>query len=57
MVMMDWVPFGGANDIIQDNSLLDGEMVTDHLITCGYRKIAYIACPQDKTIARHRLQG
>ncbi|SUI42060.1 Ribose operon repressor [Serratia marcescens] len=57
IVMMDWAPFEGANDIIQDNSLLGGEMATDHLIARGYRKIACIAGPQDKTTARHRLEG
>ncbi|MBL1188650.1 transcriptional repressor PurR, partial [Escherichia coli] len=57
IVMMDWAPFEGANDIIQDNSLVGGEMATDHLIARGYRKIACIAGPQDKTTARHRLEG
>ncbi|MGP2730208.1 LacI family DNA-binding transcriptional regulator, partial [Serratia marcescens] len=57
IVMMDWAPFEGANDIIQDNSLLGGEMATDHLIARGYRQIACIAGPQDKTTARHRLEG
>lgn len=56
IVMMDWSPFEGANDIIQDNSLL-GEMATDHLIARGYRQIACIAGPLDKTTARHRLEG
>ncbi|GAA3908946.1 MULTISPECIES: ribose operon transcriptional repressor RbsR [Gibbsiella] len=57
IVMMDWSPFAGANDIIQDNSLLGGEMATEYLIACGYRKIACIAGPQDKATAHHRLQG
>lgn len=57
IVMMDWTPFEGANDIIQDNSLLGGEMATDHLIGRGYRKIACIAGPQDKTTACQRLAG
>ncbi|VXC38435.1 ribose operon transcriptional repressor RbsR [Serratia oryzae] len=57
IVMMDWAPFEGANDVIQDNSLLGGEMATDHLISRGYRKIACIAGPQDKTTACHRLAG
>ena len=56
-VMMDWAPFDGTSDLIQDNSLLGGEMATDHLIARGYRKIACIAGPQDKTTARHRLEG
>ncbi|CAE1151693.1 ribose operon transcriptional repressor RbsR [Serratia sp. Tan611] len=57
IVMMDWAPFEGANDIIQDNSLLGGEMATQHLIARGYRQIACIAGPQDKTTARNRLEG
>lgn len=57
IVMMDWAPFTGANDIIQDNSLLGGEMATDHLIARGYRKIACIAGPLDKTPALERLLG
>lgn len=57
IVMMDWAPFDGANDIIQDNSLLGGEMATEHLIARGYRQIACIAGPQDKTTACHRLEG
>lgn len=32
-------------------------MATNHLIACGYRKIACIAGPQNKTTARHRLDG
>jgi len=57
LVMMDWAPFEGTNDIIKDNSLLGGEMATNHLIACGYRKIACIAGPQNKTTARHLLEG
>jgi LacI family transcriptional regulator len=57
IIMMDWAPFEGANDIIQDNSLLGGEIATDHLISRGYRKIACIAGPLDKATARHRLEG
>jgi len=57
VVMMDWAPFAGVNDIIQDNSLLGGEIATRYLIEQGYRKIACIAGPQDKTPARHRLEG
>jgi len=56
-VMMDWAPFEGGSDIIQDNSLLGGEMATRHLISCGYTRIACIAGPQDKTPARLRLEG
>lgn len=57
MVMMDWAPFEGRGDIIQDNALLGGEMATRHLIERGYRRIACIAGPQDKTPARLRLEG
>lgn len=56
-VMMDWSPFDGGSDIIQDNSLLGGEMATRYLISRGYRRIACIAGPQDKTPARLRLEG
>ncbi|QBR52864.1 transcriptional regulator RbsR [Erwinia sp. QL-Z3] len=56
-VMMDWSPFDGGSDIIQDNSLLGGEMATRHLISRGYTRIACIAGPQDKTPARLRLEG
>ncbi|WP_369414859.1 ribose operon transcriptional repressor RbsR [Erwinia persicina] len=56
-VMMDWAPFEGSSDIIQDNSLLGGEMATQHLIARGYTRIACIAGPQDKTPARLRLEG
>ncbi|PLR35123.1 transcriptional regulator RbsR [Chimaeribacter coloradensis] len=57
IVMMDWAPFGDANDIIQDNSLLGGELATRYLLSQGYRRIACIAGPQDKTPARARLAG
>ncbi len=56
-VMMDWAPFESSSDIIQDNSLLGGEMATRHLISRGYTRIACIAGPQDKTTARLRLEG
>ncbi|SUB14276.1 Ribose operon repressor [Pantoea agglomerans] len=55
--MMDWAPFEGRGDIIQDNALLGGEMATQHLIDSGYTRIACIAGPQDKTPARMRLEG
>ena len=29
--MMDWAPFEGESDVIQDNSLLGGETATQHL--------------------------
>lgn len=57
IVMMDWSPFEGGSDIIQDNSLLGGEMATRFLISRGYTRIACIAGPQDKTPARLRLEG
>ncbi|WP_170116097.1 ribose operon transcriptional repressor RbsR [Brenneria roseae] len=57
MVMMDWAPFEGVIDVIKDNSLLGGEMATNYLISRGYRKIACIAGPQDKTSAYNRLEG
>jgi len=57
MVMMDWAPFEGRGDIIQDNALLGGELATQHLIDRGYTRIACIAGPQDKTPARLRLEG
>lgn len=56
-VMMDWAPFEGGGDIIQDNALLGGELATQHLIDSGYTRIACIAGPQDKTTARMRLEG
>ncbi|WP_206541915.1 ribose operon transcriptional repressor RbsR [Winslowiella iniecta] len=56
-VMMDWAPFEGSSDIIQDNSLLGGEMATDYLISRGYTRIACIVGPLDKTPARLRLEG
>ncbi len=56
-VMMDWAPFDGGSDIIQDNALLGGEMATRYLISRGYRRIACITGPQDKTPARLRLNG
>ncbi|WP_407704362.1 ribose operon transcriptional repressor RbsR [Winslowiella arboricola] len=56
-VMMDWAPFEGGSDIIQDNSLLGGEQATAYLISRGYTRIACIAGPQDKTPARMRLDG
>ncbi|MGV3344652.1 ribose operon transcriptional repressor RbsR [Enterobacteriaceae bacterium LUAb1] len=56
-VMMDWAPFEGNSDIIQDNSLLGGELATNYLINHGYTRIACIAGPQDKLPARLRLEG
>lgn len=56
-VMMDWAPFDGTSDLIQDNSLVGGDMATQHLIDKGYRRIACITGPLDKTPARLRLEG
>jgi len=57
IVMMDWAPFGAANDVIQDNALLGGVMATDYLISQGYQRIACITGPLDKTTAVQRLDG
>jgi len=56
-VMMDWAPFDGDSDLIQDNSLLGGDMATQYLIQKGYTHIACITGPLDKTPARLRLEG
>ncbi len=56
-VMMDWSPFEGDSDLIQDNSLLGGDMATQYLIDKGHRRIACITGPLDKTPARLRLEG
>lgn len=56
-VMMDWAPFDGDSDLIQDNSLLGGDMATRYLIEKGHTRIACIAGPLDKTPARLRLEG
>ncbi|CDG15767.1 ribose operon transcriptional repressor RbsR [Xenorhabdus doucetiae] len=57
MVIMDWSPFDSFNDIIKDNSLQGGEMATNYLISRGFRKIACITGPRDKTPACQRLAG
>ncbi len=57
MVMMDWSPYGSDGDIIQDNSLVGGEMATRYLIDSGFTRIACIAGPQDKSPAHYRYQG
>lgn len=57
IVMMDWAPFNGACDTIQDNSLLGGQCATEYLIGRGYRRIACITGPQDNTQACRRLSG
>ncbi len=56
-VMMDWAPFDGDSDLIQDNSLLGGDMATQYLINKGHTHIACVTGPQDKTPARLRLEG
>jgi LacI family transcriptional regulator len=56
-VMMDWAPFDGDSDLIQDNSLLGGDMATQYLIQKGHTHIACITGPLDKTPARLRLEG
>ncbi|MDF7679543.1 ribose operon transcriptional repressor RbsR [Enterobacteriaceae bacterium ESL0689] len=56
-VMMDWAPFDGNSDLIQDNSLLGGEMATQYLIDKGYTRIACITGPLDKTPSQLRLAG
>lgn len=56
-VMMDWAPFNGDSDLIQDNSLLGGDIATQHLIDKGYQRIACITGPLDKNPARLRLEG
>lgn len=56
-VMMDWSPFDGETDLIQDNSLLGGDLATQYLIDKGYSRIACITGPLDKTPARLRLEG
>lgn len=56
-VMMDWSPFEEGSDVIQDNSLLGGEIATQYLIDKGYTRIACIAGPVDKSPSRLRLEG
>ncbi|EQB4044078.1 ribose operon transcriptional repressor RbsR [Cronobacter sakazakii] len=56
-VMMDWSPFDGGSDVIQDNSLLGGDIATRYLIDNGYTRIACVTGPLDKTPARLRLEG
>nr|WP_043892768.1 ribose operon transcriptional repressor RbsR [Providencia sneebia] len=56
-VMMDWSPFDSAGDIIQDNSFLGGEIAARYLIEAGFKHIACISGPQDKSPARARFLG
>ncbi|EOM3886444.1 substrate-binding domain-containing protein [Escherichia coli O153:H21] len=44
-VMMDWAPFDGDSDLIQDNSLLGGDLATQYLIDKGHTRIACITGP------------
>lgn len=57
IVMMDWAFFNGGCDLIQDNSLLGGDIATQYLIDKGYTRIACITGPLDKNPARQRLIG
>lgn len=57
VVMMDWAPFAGVNDIIQENAFIGGRMATEYLIAQGYRRIACITGPLDKTTSTQRLEG
>ncbi len=57
VVMMDWAPFAGVNDIIQENAFIGGKMATDYLIAQGYQRIACITGPLDKTTSQQRLDG
>lgn len=57
MVMMDWAPFDEGCDLIQDNSLLGGEIAGKYLADKGYTRIACITGPLDKTPACLRLLG
>lgn len=56
-VMMDWSPFDEGCDVIQDNSLLGGEIATQYLIDKGYIRIACIGGPVDKSPSLMRLDG
>lgn len=39
--MMDWAPFDGDSDLIQDNSLLGGDMATQYLIDQAFTHCLY----------------
>src|SRR5699024_10125262 len=56
-VMMDWAPFDGDSDLIQDNSLLGGDLATQHVIDNGFTRMACITGSLDNTPARLRLEG
>lgn len=55
-VIVDWSPLDGEGDLIQDNSLLGGDLATQHLIERGFTHIAYVTRPLDKTLACLRLE-
>lgn len=57
IVMMDWAPYKGICDVIQDNSFEGGGLATEYLISQGYRNIACIVGPKDNTQAQQRLAG
>jgi LacI family transcriptional regulator len=57
IVMMDWAPYRGVCDIIQDNSLEGGRLATEYLLAQGYRDIACIVGPSNNTQAQQRLEG
>lgn len=57
IVMMDWSPFEQRHDVIQDNSLIGGQLACQYLISKGHTKIACIAGPADKATALQRLEG
>ncbi|OCG09045.1 transcriptional repressor PurR [Gilliamella sp. wkB178] len=57
IVIMDWTPFNGICDTIQDNSLLGATMATQYLIEQNYNRIACITGPLNNTQAQCRLQG
>lgn len=57
MVMMDWTPFKGVCDTIQDNSFYGATLATQYLIEQNYQRIACITGPLNNTQAQSRLQG
>nr|WP_237398342.1 MULTISPECIES: ribose operon transcriptional repressor RbsR [unclassified Gilliamella] len=57
IVMMDWAPFSGICDIIQDNSFHGAMLATEYLIEQKYKHIACITGPLNNTQAQSRLQG
>ncbi|MWN05628.1 transcriptional regulator, LacI family [Gilliamella bombicola] len=57
IVMMDWKPFDGMCDIIQDNSFFGAMIATQYLIKQNYKQIACITGPLNNTQAQSRLQG